>query len=160
MPYLQHGRDWSVTRDAITRLAARLGHAFTYGELAAEIEEHDGVKIDGRGYAGALEALARNIGSSDPLWTAMVVAGETGEPGDGFWHSADDRCVNASRLSPEGRAAWLAAQQAWCVAAARVSESQLDQALRDVETEARESAQDAYIELLLEDQRRDQRGGQ
>jgi hypothetical protein len=75
--YLQHGRDWTMTRDAIVRLAARLGRAFTYGELSAEIEDCDGLKIDGRGYAGALEAVARNQLSTEPLWTTMVINADT-----------------------------------------------------------------------------------
>ena len=157
MPYLQHGRDWTMTRDAIVRLSARLGHRFTYGELNVELEEHDGVKIDGRGYAGALEAVAENLRSSEPLWTAMVVNAETGQPGDGFWkaNSNDRRCADAARLSDVGRAAWLEAQRAWCIAAARVVRSPLDQRLRAAEVDAREVAETALIELLLVDQRYD-----
>jgi len=55
-----------MTRDAIVRLSARLGRAFTYGELNAELQAHDGVEIDGRGYAGALEAVAQHQRSNDP----------------------------------------------------------------------------------------------
>ena len=64
MPYLQHAKDWTVTREAIMRLSARLGHEFTYGELNEELKQHDNVEIDGRGYAGALEAVARGARAS------------------------------------------------------------------------------------------------
>ena len=37
--YLQHSRDWSITKDAIIRLSARLGRAFTYGELNGELPQ-------------------------------------------------------------------------------------------------------------------------
>lgn len=157
MPYLQHAKDWTMTRDAITRLSARLGHAFTYGELNEELKEHDNVEIDGRGYAGALEAVARNQGSTEPLWTAMVINAETREPGDGLWraNSNDRRYADAGRLSNEGRAAWLEAQRGWCIAKARVEEHPLDQNLRDLEVVAREAAELSLIELLRIDHKQD-----
>lgn len=84
--YLQHGRDWTITRDAIIRLTAKRGTAFTYGALAAEIEDHDGLKIDGRGYAGALEGVAQHQSGAEPPWTAMIVNNETREPAsDSGW---------------------------------------------------------------------------
>jgi hypothetical protein len=49
--YLQHARDWGITKDAIVRLSARFGRAFTYGELNAELEEHDHLRIDKRNSA-------------------------------------------------------------------------------------------------------------
>ena len=153
--YLQHARDWTITRDAIIRLAARLGRAFSYGELNAELEAHDGLKIDGRGYAGALEAVALNLQSTDPLWTTMVVNADTREPGEGLWHanSDDRRYANAGQLSLPKRRAWLERQRAWCIAVARVVESPLDQDLRDAELESRELASTALIDLLLEQHR-------
>lgn len=153
--YLQHARDWTITRDAIIRLAARLGRAFSYGELNAELEEHDGLKIDGRGYAGALEAVAQNLRSTDPLWTTMVVNADTGEPGEGLWHanSEDRRYANAGQLSKPKRRAWLERQRAWCIAAARVIEDPLNQRLRDAESGARDLASTALIDLLLEEHR-------
>ena len=131
--YLQHSRDWTITRDAIIRLSARLGRAFTYGEMNEELEAHDGVRIDGRGCAGALEAVAQNIRSSEPLWTAMVINADTGMPGEGLWKAnpADRRYANAGSLSEPSRQEWLEAQRKWCVAAARVIESPLDSRLRD-----------------------------
>jgi hypothetical protein len=153
--YLQHSRDWTITREAIIRLAAQLGREFTYGELAAEIEKHDGLKIDGRGFAGALEAVAQNQGSTEPLWTAMVVNRDTGQPGDGLWraNSDDRRYANAGQLSPERREEWLRLQRGWCIAAARVMGDPLSQDLRDAEAEAREQAELARINLLMEQHR-------
>jgi hypothetical protein len=153
--YLQHGRDWTITRDAIIRLTARLGTEFTYGDLAAEIEENDGLKIDGRGYAGALEAVASHLGGSEPPWTAMIVNDETREPGLGLWlaNPNDPRYANAGRLSPDNRAVWLQEQRAWCIAAARVQRDPLNTALRDAETATRERAHDCLIDLLLVDRR-------
>lgn len=144
-----------MTRDAIVRLSARLGRRFTYGELNAELEAQDGVKIDGRGYAGALEAVAQHIRNSEPLWTTMVVNAETGQPGEGLWKANpnDRRYADAARLSDAGRAAWLEAQRGWCIAAARVLESPLEQGLRGAEAEARAAAETALIDLLLADQR-------
>jgi hypothetical protein len=158
--YLQHARDWTITRDAIVRLSARLRRAFAYGELSDEIEDHDGLRIDGRGYAGALEAVARNLRRNDPLWTAMVINADTGLPGDGLWTANPDdrRYADAARLSEKGRASWLAAQRAWCIAAARVMEDPLDQALRDEEAAARETADLSLIELLMSDRSDDPRG--
>ena len=155
--YLQHARDWTVTRDAIIRLAARLGRAFTYGELAAEIEDHDGLKIDGRGYAGALEAVAVHLHTTDPPWTAMVINGDTGEPGDGLWGANPDdrRYADAGRLSKQGRKAWLEAQRNWCIAAARVTTDPLDLSLREDESSTQDIAQDCLIDLLLADHRRE-----
>jgi hypothetical protein len=153
--YLQHGRDWTMTRQAIIRLAARLGRPFTYGELGAEIEEHDGLRIDGRGYAGVLEAVARKQQSTEPLWTTMVINAETGEPGEGLWsaNSGDRRYADAGALSPSRRAAWLERQRAWCVAAARVEVDPLDRQLHEAKALAREDARSALIDLLLEDHR-------
>jgi hypothetical protein len=153
--YLKHFRDWTMTRDAIVRLAARLGRPFTYGELAADIEDHDGLKIDGRGYAGALEAVAQNLSSTEPLWTVMVINADTGQPGEGLWRAnpADRRYADAGRLSPRNRGEWLARQRAWCIAAARVVREPLDQVVRDAEREARERAEMAFIDLLLDDHR-------
>jgi hypothetical protein len=155
MPYLQHGRDWAMTRDVIVRLSARVGHRFTYGELNAELEEHDGVKIDGRGYAGALEAVAQHLRSSEPLWTTMVVNADTGQPGDGLWKANpnDRRYADAARLSDAGRAAWLEIQRDWCIAAARVADSPLDQDLRAAEANAHDVAATALVDLMLIDQR-------
>jgi hypothetical protein len=85
--YPQHSRDWTITRDAIARLAARVGEPFTYADLAWEIEDADGLKVDPRGYAGALNAVAGHIASNDPMWTVMVVNADTGEPGEGFWQA-------------------------------------------------------------------------
>jgi hypothetical protein len=157
MPYLQHSKDWTMTRDAIMRLSARLGRAFTYGEVNEELKEHDNVEIDGRGYAGALEAVARNQGSTEPLWTAMVINAETRLPGDGLWraNSNDRRYADAGRLSSEGRAAWLEVQRAWCIAKARVEEEPLNQNLRDLEVAAREAAELSLIELLRIDHKQD-----
>lgn len=153
--YLQHAMDWTITRDAIVRLAARLGRAFTYGELSAEIGEHDGLKIDGRGYAGALEAVARNSRTSEPLWTSLVVNAETGQSGEGFWNANPDdrRYADAGQLSPEKREEWLRRQRAWCIAHARVIEDPLNQELREAEAAARAEAEEALIELLLEEHR-------
>lgn len=67
--YLHHSRDWGITKDAIIRLSARLGRAFTYGELNAEPEERDHLRIDGRGYAGALEVVAQHTRQGKRLWT-------------------------------------------------------------------------------------------
>ena len=154
--YLKHGRDWTMTRDAIIRLAAHLGRAFTYGELSAEIEEHDGLRIDGRGYAGALEAVAANQGSTEPLWTSMVVNADTGAPGEGLWKANPDdrRYADAGRLSPQDRDEWLERQRAWCIAAARVIEDPLDQGLRDAEAKARDHAETAFFDLLFDEHRR------
>jgi hypothetical protein len=154
--YLQHGRDWTMTRDAIVRLAARLGRPVTYGELSAEIEEHDGLRIDGRGYAGALEAVALNLRSTEPLWTSMVVNADTGDPGGGFWNAnpADRRYADAGRLSPEHRREWLERHRAWCIASARVIEDPLDQELRDAEAAARDRAHTAFFDLLFEEHRK------
>jgi hypothetical protein len=154
--YLKHGRDWTMTRDAIIRLAARLGRAFTYGELSAEIEESDALKIDGRGYAGALEAVAQNQGSTEPLWTSMVINADTGAPGDGFWKANpnDHRYADAGRLSQRDQGEWLQRQRAWCIAAARVIEDPLDQGLRDAEAKARDRAHTAFFDLLFDEHRR------
>jgi hypothetical protein len=151
--YLQHARDWTITRDAIVRLSARLGRAFSYGELNEEIEDHDGLKIDGRGYAGALEAVAQNLRKSDPLWTAMVINAYTGQPGEGLWQANPDdrRYADAGQLSPKGRQAWLEAQRGWCIAAAKVILNPLDQHLREVEAAAREAAETSLIDLLMAD---------
>ncbi len=156
VPYLQHAKDRTMTRAAIMRLSARLGRPFAYGELSEELKEHDNVEIDGRGYGGALEAVARNQGSTEPLWTAMVVNAKT-RPGDGQWiaNSSDRRYVDAGRLSSEGRDAWLEAQRAWCIANARVEEQPLDQQLRDIEVDAREAAELSLIELLCVDHQRE-----
>jgi hypothetical protein len=151
--YLQHARDWQITREAITRLAARLGRPFTYGELNAELEEHDGLKIDGRGYAGALEAVAVHTRRNDPLWTAMVINADTGKPGEGLWDANpnDRRYADAGTLSELRREEWLNAQRAWCIAAARVVHDPLDQQLRDQEADAREQANSIFIDLLMQD---------
>jgi hypothetical protein len=153
--YLQHGRDWTITRDAIMRLTVRLQKAFTYGELAAEIEETDGLTIDSRGYAGALEAVAQHIRREEPPWTAMVVNADTGRPGDGLWKAnpLDRRYADAGRLSEESRDDWLAAQRDWCIAAALVSQEPLDASLRDREAAAREHAKTCLIDLLMREQR-------
>jgi hypothetical protein len=152
--YLQHARDWGITKDAIVRLSARLGRAFTYGELNAELEEHDHLRIDGRGYAGALEAVAQHTRRDEPLWTAMVINADTGKPGDGLWRANPDdrRYADAGTLSEPRREDWLEAQRAWCVAKARVELDQLDQRLRDAEIEARERASTILIDLMLQDQ--------
>jgi hypothetical protein len=154
--YLQHARDWTVTRDAIVRLSARLQRPFTYGELSAEIEETDGLTIDPRGYAGALEAVAQHIRKEDPPWTAMVVNAETRMPGDGLWKAnpLDRRYADAGRLSQESREDWLTAQRDWCIASALVAEDPLDVSLRDREAAARDHAQTCLVDLLLRDQRR------
>lgn len=153
--YLQHSRDWTITRDAIVRLAARLGHEFTYGELSTEIEEHDGLRIDPRGYAGALEAVARNLRTTDPLWTTMVVNADTRQPGVGIWNANPDdrRYADAGRLSLESRQEWLRRQRAWCIAAARVVHDPLNQRLRDAEAEARDAAYTALVDLMLAERR-------
>jgi hypothetical protein len=154
-PYLQHARDWTITRDAIVRLAARMGRAFTYGELSAEIQEHDGLQIDGRGYAGALEAVAQNEQRNEPLWTSMVINQDTGQPGEGLWKANPDdrRYADAGRLSPQNRDEWLKRQRAWCIARARVIADPLDQSLRDAEIEARDIADTALVDLLLREHR-------
>jgi hypothetical protein len=151
--YLQHARDWTITRDAIIRLSARLGRAFTYGELNTEIEEHDNLKIDGRGYAGALEAVAQNLTKNDPLWTAMVINADTGRPGDGLWKANpnDRRYANAGQLTEKSRVAWLDAQRAWCINAAKVMEAPLDAGLREAEASTRDAANTSLIELLMSD---------
>jgi len=151
--YLQHGRDWTITRDAIIRLATRLGRPFTYGDLGSEIEEHDGLRIDPRGYAGALEAVAVNLQSAEPLWTSLVVNADTGEPGEGLWKANPDdrRYADAERLPKNRRAEWLRQQQAWCVAHARVQADPLNRGLRDAEAGARDRAQTALVDLLLAD---------
>jgi hypothetical protein len=117
-----------MTRDAIVRLAAQLGRPFTYRELAADIEGHDGLKVDGRGSAGALEAVAQNLSKTEPLWTVMVVNADTGQPGEGLWrvNPMDRRYADAGRLSPRNPGEWLARQRAWCIAAARVVQGPLD----------------------------------
>jgi hypothetical protein len=51
--YLQCGKDWTITLDAIKRLAARLGRPFAYDELGTEIEEHDRLKVTFSGYTGS-----------------------------------------------------------------------------------------------------------
>jgi hypothetical protein len=151
--YLQHSRDWPITREAIIRLAARLGRPFTYGELNAELEDSDGLRIDGRGYAGALEAVAVHTTRNEPLWTAMVINADTGKPGDGLWNANPDdrRYADAGTLSEPRREDWLEAQRAWCIAAARVKQEPLDRALRDREGEARDRANFILIDLLMED---------
>jgi hypothetical protein len=151
--YLQHARDWPITREAIIRLAARLGRSFTYGELNAELEDSDGLRIDGRGYAGALEAVAVHTKKSEPLWTAMVINADTGKPGDGLWNANPDdrRYADAGTLSEPRREEWLEAQRAWCIAAARVEQEPLDRALRDREAEARDRANSIFIDLLMAD---------
>lgn len=156
--FLQHARDWGITRDAIIRLAARLDRAFTYGELNAELEEHDRLRIDGRGYAGALEAVAVHTRRNEPLWTAMVINADTGKPGEGLWKANPDdrRYADAGTLSELRREEWLEAQRAWCVAAARVQLDPLDPKVRDEESEAREIANSIFIDLLMKD-RADQR---
>ena len=148
--YLKHARDWTITRDAIVRMAVRLGKAFTY---AAEIEEHDALKIASRGYAAALEAVARNIRSTEPLWTSLVINAQTGEPGDGLWKANpnDRRYADAGRLSKPRRATWLERQQAWCIAAARSADDPLNPALRGAEAQARDVARTSLIDLLLAD---------
>jgi hypothetical protein len=155
--YLQHARDWTITRDAIVRLAARTGTFFTYGDLAQEIEEHDGLKIDGRGFAGALEAVAVHIRGNEPLWTSLVVNADTSMPGDGFWRANPDdlRYAQAAQLSEQSRLTWLEAQRDWCVATARSEQDPLDVSLREAEEAARQRAREILIELLLRD-RRDQ----
>jgi hypothetical protein len=151
--YLQHARDRTITLEAIKRLSAELQRPFTYTELADEIERHDGLKIDPRGYAGALDAVAQNLASTEPLWTVMVVNAETGEPGEGFWRAdySNLRYRMAAGLSDTSRAAWLDAQHRWCIAAAHVHRDQLDQRLRDQEAAARDQARDSLIELMLRD---------
>jgi hypothetical protein len=144
-----------MTRDAIVRLSERLARAFTYGELAAEIADSDGLKIDGRGYAGALEAVAVNIGHSEPLWTSMVVNADSGEPGEGFWRANphDPRYSQAALLSSQSHQVWLTEQRNWCIAAARVMRDPLDTTLREAEAAARDQARDCLIELLMADRR-------
>jgi hypothetical protein len=95
--YLQHSRDWQITREAIIRLAARFERPFTYGELNSELEEHDGLRIDGRGYAGALEAVAVHTRRNEPLWTAMVINADTGKPGERLWKANPDDGVTRTR---------------------------------------------------------------
>lgn len=151
--YLQHSRDWPITREAIIRLSARLGRPFTYGDLNAELENSDGLRIDGRGYAGALEAVAVHTKRNEPLWTAMVINADTGRPGDGLWTANPDdrRYADAGTLSEPRREDWLDAQRAWCIAAARVAQEPLDRALRDREAEARDLANSIFVDLLMED---------
>jgi hypothetical protein len=152
--YLQHARDWTITRDAIVHLSAFLERPFTYAELAGEIDEHDGLKVDPRGYAGALDAVARHLPSTDPYWTVMVVNAESGEPGEGFWHAgySDIRYRMAADLSPASKAAWLQDQQRWCIAAAHALEDRLEQRLRDVEAQARDRARDSLLDQMRRDQ--------
>jgi hypothetical protein len=153
--YLQHSRDWTITPDAIVRLSARLGEPFTYADLAKEIEETDGLKVEPRGYAGALNAVAGNIASTDPMWTVMVVNADTREPGEGFWQAdyPDIQYRVAATLSEPGRLAWLRDQQQWCVAAARSILEPLDQGLRDEEQRARDLARASLVEQMLKERR-------
>ena len=152
--YLQHARDWGITKDAIIRLSASLGGPFTYGDLAEEIEDHDGLLIDGRGYAGALEAVAKNLSRTEPLWTCMVINADTREVGDGFWgaNTADQRYSNAAGLSAQSREIWMKRQRDWCVAAARVELDPLSLPLRERESELREEAA-IWIDLLLDERK-------
>jgi hypothetical protein len=158
--YLQHARDWGITWHAIIRLSSRLARAFTYGELNTELEEHDHLRIDGRGYAGALEAVAQHTRRSEPLWTAMVINADTGRPGDGLWKANPDdrRYADAGTLSERRRKEWLDAQRAWCIAAARVRLDPLDQQLREHDAGSRERANSIFIDLLMRD-RADEREG-
>ena len=151
--YLQHSRDWTITRDAIVRLAARLGEPFTYADLANEIEEADGLKVDPRGYAGALNAVAGNIASTDPTWTVMVVNADTREPGEGFWQAdyPDIQYRVAATMSESGRLSWLRDQQEWCVAAARSIQEPLDQDRLAAEQQAREVARASLVEQMLKE---------
>src|SRR4051794_31455037 len=151
--YLQHSQDWTVTLDAIKRLSARLGEPFSYADLAAEIEEHDGLKIYPLAYGNALDAVAKKLASSAPLWTVMVVNAATGDPGDGFWGAdyPDTRYRTAEHLSPEARTAWLTVQQKWCVAAALVEFDPLNRSLREKAQAARERAEGSLIDLMLRD---------
>lgn len=159
--YLQHVRDWTITRDAIVRLSARLGKPFTYADLANEIEDTDGLKVDPRGYAGALNAVAGNIVSTDPMWTVMVVNADTREPGEGFWQAdyPDIQYRVAATMSESGRLAWLHDQQQWCVAAARSILEPLDQGLRAAEEQAREVARGSLVEQMLKEHRGDESTG-
>lgn len=151
--YLQHARDWPITLETIKRLSAGLERPFTYAELAAEIEDNDSLKVDPRGYAGALDAVARNLPSTDPLWTVMIVNAESGEPGDGFWRAeyADIRYRLAADLSPASKASWLEDQHRWCIAAARAQSDPWDQHLHDEEADARDRARDWLMEQMLRD---------
>jgi hypothetical protein len=137
-----------------------LGGPFYYGDLGAEIKESDGLKIDHRGYAGALEAVAVNLHSTEPLWTCLVVNAQTGEPGDGLWKANpnDRRYADAWRLPTNSRAEWLRRQQDWCIAYARVQTDPLNQALREDEAVARDRAQNALVDILLADRRSDREG--
>jgi hypothetical protein len=153
--YLQHTRDWTITKEAIVRLSTRLGHPFTYADLATEIEDRDGLKIDPRGYAGALDAVAARLRSDEPMWTVMVVNGETGEPGDSFWQAdyPDTQYRIVATLSDGARRLWLEAQQRWCVAAAGVAAEPLERTVRDEEARAREHARESLVDLMLRDRR-------
>jgi hypothetical protein len=153
--YLKHVEQWDVTLAAIVRLSARLGTPFTYGELADEIRAHDDLEIYPLGYAGALNAVASHTPTTQPLWTVMVVSQDTKRPSDGFWKAdyADVRYREVPNLSEARVDAWLATQQDWCVAAARVIEEPLSQELRDSEIAARERAELSLIELRLEQHR-------
>jgi hypothetical protein len=149
-PFLKYSEHPEVVRDAIMRLANRLGRPFTYDDLRVELELHDGVSIDGRAFGQVLEAVAR-IRGGGPLWPSLVVNKETGTPGDGFWRvqeGTDRRYVDAGQLSSRGRMEWLAVQQRYCVAAARAELQPLDLRLRIEEIEAREMAETAFLDQL------------
>jgi len=53
-------------------------------------------------------------------------------------------------LPPAARAEWLVRQRAWCIAAARVDEDELSRELRDAEVAARDRAQTALVDLMLQ----------
>src|SRR5262249_41070352 len=113
--------------------------------------------IDPRGFAGVLNAVASHLTSSQPLWTVMVVNQSTGRPSSGFWQAdyPDTRYQGVAKLSDVRIDAWLKTQQDRWIAMGRLIDRPLDQALRDLEIEARERADLSIIDLQLEQFRED-----
>jgi hypothetical protein len=147
--YLQCGKDWTITLDAIKRLAARLGRPFAYDELGTEIEEHDRLKVTFSGYTGALNAVSKHLPADEPLWISLVVNAKSGVPGPGFWSPAqhDSRYVEGAQLSEDARPRWLELQQQWCIARARLDTDPENRSLQEAEAKARDRARKAFIDL-------------
>ena len=123
--YIKFDRDWTLTLAAIKRLAARHQRPFTYGDLRDEIFRVDGLKLGWGHYAGVLDKMAEHLSRTEPLWPALIVRHDTHEPGTGFWErqpqNADRRYTDAAELLTGPRQqAWLAAQQDWAIARARL----------------------------------------
>lgn len=77
---------------AILRERAKAQKPLTYGELSAAYERRTGTFIDPhRGWDYFLGEVNNRAAAIDaPAISALVVVGDTGEPGPGFWGCAEN----------------------------------------------------------------------